>query len=133
MTRFLTWLSNFFRRGADQKRRIVRREPVVAHAGPVSALTSATAPATIEAGQVEKLTPPDFASPIEAPQQQIRQLIKQALEAPTPQQFVEFIVFTKNFRRMGVWNTRMAYIQRPGASVIATEIEWKSVGRHVHP
>lgn len=133
MPRFLTWLSNFFRRAAKQMRRIVRQEPVVTHAGPVSAAALATAPAAIEAEHAEKPPLPEIASTIESPQQQVRQLIKQALEAPTPDQFVDFIEFTKNFRRMGVWNTRMAYIQRPGASVIATEVEWKSVGRHVLP
>jgi len=55
------------------------------------------------------------------------------LEAPTPQQAVEFLEFARRFRRMGVWNTRMAYIQRPGASVIASEREWQLVKRHVLP
>lgn len=88
--------------------------------------------------EVPPSTPPSPATPdtvgaTDAAHFQVRQLIKQALEEPTPDQFVEFIIFTKNFRRMGVWNARMAYIQRPGASVIATETEWKSVGRNVLP
>ncbi|MGK7870765.1 hypothetical protein [Falsiroseomonas sp. E2-1-a20] len=133
MPQFLSWLSKFFRRSANQKRAVSRQEPIVAHAAPVSAQASTPHTAGIEAGHAETLTPAAPAAVAETPQQQVRQLIKQALEAPTPDQFIDFIVFTKSFRRMGVWNARMAYIQRPGASVIATEVEWTSVGRHVLP
>ena len=64
---------------------------------------------------------------------QVRQLIKQALEAPTPEEFLEFLDFTTKFRRLSVWNAYMARIQRPGAHIIATEHEWKGIGRHVVP
>jgi hypothetical protein len=64
---------------------------------------------------------------------QIRQLIKQALETPTPRQFVEFLEFSTKFRRLSVWNAHMARIQRPGAHVIATGHEWRSAGRYVLP
>jgi hypothetical protein len=64
---------------------------------------------------------------------QIKQLIKQALETPTPEEFVKFLDFTTKFRRLSVWNAYMARIQRPGAHVIATEREWQSVGRYVLP
>lgn len=66
-------------------------------------------------------------------QQQIRQLIKQALETPTPKGLADFLNFTGRFRRLSVWNARMAYIQRPGALAIASESEWQSVGRRVLP
>jgi uncharacterized Zn finger protein (UPF0148 family) len=65
--------------------------------------------------------------------QQIRQLIKQALDAPTPEGLADFLDFTTKFRRLAVWNARMAYIQRPGARVIASEFEWQTTGRHVLP
>jgi hypothetical protein len=64
---------------------------------------------------------------------QIRQLIKKSLEAPTQEEFVEFLDFTTKFRRLSVWNAHMARIQRPGAKVIATEYEWKNVKRYVLP
>ena len=64
---------------------------------------------------------------------QVRQLIKQALEIPTPEQFVQFLDFTTKFRRLSTWNAYMAHIQRPGARVIATEHEWRKVGRRVLP
>jgi hypothetical protein len=64
---------------------------------------------------------------------QVRQLIKQAIESPTPEGFADFLDFTNKFRRLAVWNARMAHIQRPGASIIATEYEWKRVGRYVLP
>jgi len=64
---------------------------------------------------------------------QVRQLIKDALDLPTPEEFEKFLDFNTKFRRLGVWNARMAYIQRPGARVIATEYEWKKVGRFVVP
>ena len=67
------------------------------------------------------------------PQQQVRQLIKQALEAPTIEQLTEFLDFTNRFRRLAVWNARMVYIQRPGAKAIASEGEWRSVGRELLP
>ena len=66
-------------------------------------------------------------------QQQVRQLIKLALENPTADEFVQLLDFSHRFRRMAVWNARMAQIQRPGAAAIASEFEWKSVGRHVLP
>jgi uncharacterized protein DUF955 len=69
----------------------------------------------------------------EAARQQVRQLVKQALECPTPQGLFDFLTFATKFRRMAVWNTKMAHIQRPGARVIATEYEWNGVGRHVLP
>ena len=69
----------------------------------------------------------------ETARNQVRQLIKQALDCPTPQGLFDFLTFATKFRRMAVWNARMAYIQRPGASVIASEHEWSTVGRHVLP
>jgi hypothetical protein len=65
--------------------------------------------------------------------ERILQLIKQAIESPTPQGLAEFLDFTTKFRRLAVWNARMAYIQRPGARVIASEFEWQKVGRDVAP
>jgi hypothetical protein len=45
----------------------------------------------------------------------------------------EFLDFSTRFRRLAIWNARMAYIQRPGARIIASEFEWETVGRHVLP
>ena len=64
---------------------------------------------------------------------QVRQLIKQAMEMPTPDGIASFLNFSTAFRRLGIWNARMAYIQRPGARVIASEYEWKTVSRSVVP
>ena len=64
---------------------------------------------------------------------QVRQLIKQAIEMPTPDGIAHFLDFSTDFRRLGIWNARMAYIQRPGARVIASEYEWKTVSRSVVP
>src|ERR1700730_18173993 len=64
---------------------------------------------------------------------QVRQLIKQAIEIPTPDGIANFLNFSTAFRRLGIWNARMAYIQRPGARVIASEYEWKTVSRSVVP
>jgi hypothetical protein len=75
----------------------------------------------------------DAADELQNQERQIRQLIKQALETPTPEEFVKFLDFTTKFRRLSVWNAYMARIQRPGAHVIATEREWQSVGRYVLP
>jgi hypothetical protein len=66
-------------------------------------------------------------------QGQIRQLIKQALESPTAEGLEQFLTFATRFRRLAVWNARMAYIQRPGARVIAPEYEWSRAGRYVLP
>jgi hypothetical protein len=60
-------------------------------------------------------------------------LIKQALETPTAEGLAEFLDFATRFRRLATWNARMAYIQRPGARVLASEYEWKTVGRYVLP
>jgi len=54
----------------------------------------------------------------------VLQLIKTSMESPTPQGIADFLDFTTKFRRLSVWNARMAYIQRPGARVLATEPEW---------
>lgn len=64
---------------------------------------------------------------------QVQQLIKQALEVPTPEGLEKFLEFSKNFRRLSIWNARMVYIQRPGARVIASEYEWRNVKRFVKP
>ena len=64
---------------------------------------------------------------------QVRQLVKSAIESPTAELLADFLNFATRFRRLAVWNARMAYIQRPGARVIASEFEWQSVGRHVLP
>ena len=64
---------------------------------------------------------------------QVRQLIKQAIEMPTPDGIANFLNFSTTFRRLGIWNARMAYIQRPGARIIASEYEWKTVSRSVVP
>jgi hypothetical protein len=63
----------------------------------------------------------------------VLQLIKQAIETPTPQGLVDFLSFTNKFKRLAVWNARMAYIQRPGARVIASEFEWRKVERTIAP
>jgi hypothetical protein len=69
----------------------------------------------------------------EAARNQIRQLIKKALETSTPDGLRDFLTFTTKFRRLAVWNSRMAYIQRHDARVLASEYEWKAVGRQVLP
>jgi len=79
-----------------------------------------------------------LASPQDQPSQddrhtQVRQLIKQAIESPTAEDLADFLEFTNKFRRLAVWNARMAHIQRPGASIIATEFEWQTMGRYVQP
>ena len=61
----------------------------------------------------------------------VRQLFKQALEVPTPKGLEELLQFGTKFRRLSVWNAQMAYIQRPGARVIATEFEWKKKNRQL--
>ena len=81
----------------------------------------------------EDAQPSDIASSIEAVKpddtqsqyRQVRQLIKQALETPTPEEFVSFFDFTTKFWRLSIWNAYMARIQRPGARVIASEYEWR--------
>ena len=70
---------------------------------------------------------------IEPAHQQVRQLIKQALDAPSADDLKDYLNFATRFRRMAVWNTRMIYIQRPGARVIASEYEWSMAGRYVVP
>jgi hypothetical protein len=64
---------------------------------------------------------------------QVQQLIKQALEVPTPDELKNFLDFSTSFRRLSVWNARMVYIQRPGARIVATEYEWRSENRFVKP
>ena len=70
---------------------------------------------------------------VEGERQQVRQLIKQALEAPTAENLADYLGFATRFRRLAVWNTRMVYIQRPGARVVASEYEWTRAGRYVLP
>ena len=65
--------------------------------------------------------------------EQVRQLIKQAIESPSAEGLADFLDFTLRFRRLSVFNARMAYIQRPGARAIASEFEWKTVARYVVP
>src|SRR5260370_39018596 len=54
---------------------------------------------------------------VESGRQQIRQLIKQALETPTAENLSDYLGFATSFRRLAACNTRMWYIQRPGARV----------------
>jgi len=76
---------------------------------------------------------PDTTDDIDAQRAQARQLIKQALETTTPESLVQSLEFVTKFRRMSIWNTRMVYIQRPGARAVASEYEWERMGRHVLP
>jgi hypothetical protein len=85
------------------------------------------------AGTRDEISDGASGAPLEDRSRQVRQLIKQALDVPTPEGLVRFLTFTTSFRRLGVWNARMAYIQRPGARIIASEYEWKTVGRYVLP
>jgi hypothetical protein len=86
------------------------------------------APPQPEAGSIS-----EQADESERARNQVRQLVKQALDSPTPQGLFDFLTFGTKFQRMAVWNARMAYIQRPGARVIASEYEWSTVGRYVLP
>lgn len=70
---------------------------------------------------------------VEGQYRKVQQLIKQALETPTPEELRKFLDFATSFRRLSIWNARMAYIQRPGARIIASEYEWKTVERFVQP
>jgi hypothetical protein len=63
----------------------------------------------------------------------VRQLLKQSLEKPTAKGLEDLLHFGTKFRRLSVWNAWMAYIQRPGARIIASEFEWKIQGRFVQP
>jgi hypothetical protein len=78
-------------------------------------------------------TDPPKPDELEEGYHQVRQLIKQAIELPTPDSIASFLNYSNAFRRLGIWNARMAYIQRPGARVIASEYEWKTVSRSVVP
>jgi hypothetical protein len=62
---------------------------------------------------------------------QVRQLIRAALEAPSPEELASFLDYANSFRRLSPWNAYMAYIQRPGASIIASKYEWETVQREV--
>src|SRR5262249_14353954 len=59
--------------------------------------------------------------------------LKEALETPTPKGLEDLLLFGGKFRRLSIWNAQMAYIQRPGARIIASEFEWKKEKRHVQP
>jgi hypothetical protein len=63
----------------------------------------------------------------------LRPLKKQALDTPTADDLVAFLDFAVRFRRLSIWNARMAQLQRPDARIIASEHGWTSVGRHVLP
>jgi IrrE N-terminal-like domain len=80
-------------------------------------------------------SPSDPVNPDEAEKgyHQVRHLIKQAIELPTPDGIANFLNYSTAFRRLGIWNARMAYIQRPGARVIASEYEWNTISRLVLP
>jgi hypothetical protein len=108
------------------------KQDLIHHA--VSYLAFARAQEASDEATVDAL-PYDPMSPNEVEQgyHQVRQLIKQAIELPTPEGIASFLNFCTAFRRLGIWNARMAYIQRPGARVIASEHEWKTVSRSVVP
>lgn len=80
-----------------------------------------------------RLTSADDADNDEGQYRKVQQLIKQALEVPTPDELMKFLDFATSFRRLSVWNARMVYIQRPGARIVATEYEWRSEDRFVRP
>jgi IrrE N-terminal-like domain len=90
---------------------------------------------TYARAQEERVEPEETIdeSAAESQRREVRLLIKQALEAPTSKELVDFLNFATNFRRLSIWNAHMAHIQRPGACIIASEYEWKSVGRFVKP
>lgn len=109
---------------------------------PCYAVTASWSGTPFEAWTVQAPTPAETSAEVsrepgppldDVKRKQVRQLIKDALEARTPEAFLEFLEFTTRFRRLSIWNTRMAQIQRPGARVIASEHEWLDIGRSVAP
>jgi hypothetical protein len=90
-----------------------------------------------ESGEVQQGAPPSDAAAddreldLADARAQVRQLIRAALEAPSPEELASFLDFANSFRRLSAWNAYMAYIQRPGASIIASKYEWETVRREV--
>ena len=90
-----------------------------------------------DSGEVQQGAPPgeaaadDHELDLADARAQVRQLIRAALEAPSPEELASFLDFADSFRRLSAWNAYMAYIQRPGASIIASKYEWETVKREV--
>jgi hypothetical protein len=98
------------------------------------ALNPEWAPIDIQTARLDPVSPNGNGVLIEEGRHgQVRQLIKQAIEAPTPEGLADFLNFATKFRRLSIWNARMAQIQRPGARIIASEREWQTIGRYVLP
>jgi hypothetical protein len=63
----------------------------------------------------------------------IAQLVDQALTTPTVESLDQFVGFAARFRKLAAYNLYMVYMQRPGASAVATREEWQEVGQTVLP
>lgn len=61
----------------------------------------------------------------------LRELMGQALSAPTSEAVMAFMEFASRLRKLGPYNIYMVFAQRPGAVAVASREEWLAVGQTV--
>ena len=76
------------------------------------------------------MTPVESAHPTE---DELRELMGTALNAPTPEAVLNFVDFAHRVKSLAPFNMLMVYIQRPGASAVASRREWAALGQTVLP
>ncbi len=60
-----------------------------------------------------------------------RQLYRQAVVLHSPADIPPLVDFVARFRRFSVFNTALIHVQRPGAVLLASAIQWARLGRGV--
>lgn len=63
--------------------------------------------------------------------QAVDELFRQALAERGPKAFADFMEFTRRFKRYSIFNTLLVQVQRPGAKLVASRTQWRSIGRSV--
>lgn len=63
----------------------------------------------------------------------IDRLFHEALEHDGPSAFDNFLEFARRLSNLSVYNAMLVKVQRPGATAVATDRKWMSMGGHVRP
>ena len=61
----------------------------------------------------------------------VDELFRQALAQKGSEAFADFLEFTRRFKRFAIFNTLLVHVQRPGARLVASRTQWRSIGRNV--
>ena len=63
----------------------------------------------------------------------IDQLFRSAFDDQGSDAFIEFLDFARKFQNLSIYNAMLVRLQRPGAAMVGSRRQWRSLGRNVLP